>query len=292
MSDWGNPLWGEVNPDDPVPVAPSTGEPSTGGTGGTGSVGGTSGGSEMPPIPPSVGSFTGSASEITSGDSVTLSFSTDNATAVFITGVGVVSGTSVVVTPTTTTTFVLTAISDIGSVSQEFTVVVKSPSAENVEYHQIRRHDREGDGQQIQMSAPINPAVPGWPAIYTENENVIARQPRGNTPTVQLADQSGGYTEGNLLGFDGFGNAKDSGISATSLSGAIGAWIEEIPAGSLNGVNLAFTLSQTPIPGSLQLFLNIQQCEGTDFTIAGAAITFTVAPKARDTGWFQARYQH
>ena len=70
-----------------------------------------------------------------------------------------------------------------------------------------------------------------------------------------------------------------------------GTWAEEVPTGTLDGVNQTFTLSFTPTAGSLTLFLNIVQREDWDFTISGATITFYVAPKARDTNWFLARYQ-
>lgn len=69
-------------------------------------------------------------------------------------------------------------------------------------------------------------------------------------------------------------------------------WMEEVPTGTLDGTNKVFTISKQPIPSSLTLFVNIDQREGTDFTISGKVITFTVAPKARDAGWFFARYQY
>ena len=74
--------------------------------------------------------------------------------------------------------------------------------------------------------------------------------------------------------------------------GSAGTWAEEIPAGTLNSVNTTFTLTHAPVNNSLTLFLNIVQCRGKDFTLAGNTITFAVAPKFRDTGWFQARYQY
>lgn len=80
--------------------------------------------------------------------------------------------------------------------------------------------------------------------------------------------------------------------SSSGGGGASGTWVKEVPVGSLNGSNKTFTLTYTPIAGSLSLFLNIHQREGTDFTLSGNTITFAVAPKARDTGWFNARYQH
>ena len=65
----------------------------------------------------------------------------------------------------------------------------------------------------------------------------------------------------------------------------------EAPAGTLNGSNQVFTLSFTPIPvASLLLFLNgVMQdpgsgspISGEDYTITGATITYTVAPRVTD----------
>lgn len=96
-----------------------------------------------------------------------------------------------------------------------------------------------------------------------------------------------------------------------------GRWVEEIPTGTVDGVNTVFTLSHVPTIGSLDLVLNISQVNGQDFTIDGLTITFTVAPKPTDLtdfvsgdpvgwvegidywypnppwpGWFYARYQY
>ena len=51
----------------------------------------------------------------------------------------------------------------------------------------------------------------------------------------------------------------------------------ETPAGSINGTNAAFTLSQSPAPAmSLQLYLNgLEQTAGVDFTLSNSTVTFT-----------------
>jgi hypothetical protein len=207
--------------------------------------------------PPVINAFAPSVPTITSGGSTSLEFDVTDATIIQINGIPV-TGTSLTVSPTTTTTFVLSAINSGGTTSEEITVVVTGSSlADGIRYHQIRRGDREGDGHEFQMSAAANPAIAGYPAVYTDNENIIARQPRGNTTAVQLADQTGGYTEGNLLDFDPYGNTRDSGISSASITtilSEVGPWVEEVPSGTLNGTNLTFTLSFTPILGSLTLF--------------------------------------
>lgn len=56
---------------------------------------------------------------------------------------------------------------------------------------------------------------------------------------------------------------------------------KEVPTGSINGSNTAFTLANTPIAGSEHIYLNgvLQESGGgNDYTISGANITMTTAP--------------
>ena len=56
---------------------------------------------------------------------------------------------------------------------------------------------------------------------------------------------------------------------------------KEIPSGSINGVNTAFTLANSPTAGSEHVYLNgiLQESgSGNDYTISGANITFSSAP--------------
>lgn len=58
----------------------------------------------------------------------------------------------------------------------------------------------------------------------------------------------------------------------------------EVPAGTIDGTNAAFTLKNAPNPaGSLEVFRNIGvQIAGVDYTLSGNVITFTTAPQAGD----------
>lgn len=56
---------------------------------------------------------------------------------------------------------------------------------------------------------------------------------------------------------------------------------KETPSGSVNGVNVTFTLANTPVVGSEEVFLNgvLQDVgAGNDYTISGAVITALTAP--------------
>ena len=66
-----------------------------------------------------------------------------------------------------------------------------------------------------------------------------------------------------------------------SGSGAGATTVEEVPTGTINGSNATFTLSRTPRPGSVRVYLNgLRQRTGSgnDFTISGLTITFATAP--------------
>lgn len=66
--------------------------------------------------------------------------------------------------------------------------------------------------------------------------------------------------------------------------------IPEIPAGVINGVNGTFTLSQTPVAGTLELFLNgLLQQNGVDYTLSGSTITHNLPPQPGD--WLFAVYR-
>jgi uncharacterized protein YoxC len=69
----------------------------------------------------------------------------------------------------------------------------------------------------------------------------------------------------------------------------------ELPAGTINGANLTFTLAAAPTPAaSLTLFKNgVLLTQGADYALSGATVTFTnttVAPQAGDS--LTASYRH
>lgn len=66
----------------------------------------------------------------------------------------------------------------------------------------------------------------------------------------------------------------------------------EIPTGTINGVNTSFTLAHTPNPaGSLQLTVNGQFLTvGVDYTLSSSTITFIFAPQVGDI--IRARYDY
>lgn len=61
--------------------------------------------------------------------------------------------------------------------------------------------------------------------------------------------------------------------------------VNETPTGAMDGVNVTFTLSNTPRPGTDELKLNglvQERGAGNDYTISGDTITYLIAPLATD----------
>ena len=94
-------------------------------------------------------------------------------------------------------------------------------------------------------------------------------------------------TNSGTPAFDVFGNVDITGqylINGTPIGGGGGATFVDLetPAGLINGSNVTYTLANTPIAGSVHLYLNgvVQEASaGNDYTISGATITMLAAPK-------------
>jgi hypothetical protein len=92
------------------------------------------------------------------------------------------------------------------------------------------------------------------------------------------------------VGADGTVLAADStqatGLAFVSAVTSGNVILSEVPSGTVNGVNAAFTLANTPVAGTVQLYKNgvRQQVGGAnDYTIATNTITF-VAGNLPQTG--------
>lgn len=96
-----------------------------------------------------------------------------------------------------------------------------------------------------------------------------------NTFSVQVVAGSG-------LTVGGAGVGTDPAILLRKADFVVG----EAPAGTINGSNTVFVLTNTPVAGSEQVYLNgIRQRRGAglEYTIAGGTITFVSAPLAGDS---------
>lgn len=97
----------------------------------------------------------------------------------------------------------------------------------------------------------------------------------GTTVTMLVAPQPGDALYANYL----------------VAGGVSGSTISETPTGAINGTNTTFTLSYTPIAGSLLLPLNgLYLFPSIGYTISGNILTLITAPQTGDT--LYAQYSH
>jgi hypothetical protein len=76
-----------------------------------------------------------------------------------------------------------------------------------------------------------------------------------------------------------FMQVNSSGLSAANF-------VKEVPSGSVNGSNTAFTITATPVSGSLDVYLNgllLKEGASYDYTLSGTTITMNYAPATGST---------
>lgn len=94
-------------------------------------------------------------------------------------------------------------------------------------------------------------------------------------------------TDPTFMNFIGAGvdaTVNGAGVDIT-IPGGGGTPFQEVPTGSINNVNLIFTLSQAPNPAAgLELYQDgLVLVQGVDYSISGATITMAVAPNFGQT---------
>ena len=94
------------------------------------------------------------------------------------------------------------------------------------------------------------------------------------TPLIKITTGSPGA--GKFLTSDADGDATWSTVAISFIDG-------ETPSGTIDDANLTFTIANTPITGSVKVFLNGLRLKlTTDYTISGVTITMIVAPTTGD----------
>jgi hypothetical protein len=99
-----------------------------------------------------------------------------------------------------------------------------------------------------------------------------------STPAITLTTTVTGVLKGN-------GTAISAATAGSDYLAPSSRVTRETPSGTVNGSNTAFTLANTPIAGTEEVYLNGVQQEpgaGNDYTISGTAITYLSAPLTGD----------
>ncbi len=96
----------------------------------------------------------------------------------------------------------------------------------------------------------------------------------GSRVTMTIAPVSGDYLTATYL---------------ISVPNTISTIVGVDLVGTKNGINTSFTLPDTPITGTVEIYLNGSlQVSGTDYTLSGTAVTMTTAPASTD--YLEANY--
>lgn len=102
--------------------------------------------------------------------------------------------------------------------------------------------------------------------------------------TVSLTANAGLQIAANALGIKLNGASLILGASGISAAAGIPV-VRETPGGAVDSSNIAFTLANTPVAGSEEVYLNGLLQEpgaGNDYTISGLNITYLTAPTTGD----------
>lgn len=161
-----------------------------------------------------------------------------------------------------------------------------------------------GTVSSIGLAVPSWLSVSGSPVTTSGTLSISSASTAANLVLASPNGSAGALTPRSLVAADlplatvsAFGAVKPDGTTITISSGVISAVASsninfadgEVPTGTINGTNIAFTLAHTPNPStSLKLYKN--GLRTTAFTLSGSTITYTTAPQSGDTHVSDYRY--
>lgn len=107
----------------------------------------------------------------------------------------------------------------------------------------------------------------------------------GSPGQVYISNSSGTLTPTTLSGDVSSVSATGSVALSSGVMKAANYVVREAPSGAVNGSNASFSLANTPVSGTEQVFLNgllMEPGAGNDYTISGGTLTFSFAPASGD----------
>jgi hypothetical protein len=179
-------------------------------------------------------------------------------------------------------------------VGQQFTVLNRSSGAVTVNDNSSSLVQTMAAGSFLTVTCTgIGSAAGTWDAAYssaggtgsvttvsvaTANGFAGSVANATTTPAITITTSITGVLKGN-------GTAISAAAAGTDFMAPSSFVIRETPSGSVNGSNTAFTLANTPIAGTEEVYLNGVLQEpgaGNDYTISTVTITYLTAPLSGD----------
>lgn len=152
-----------------------------------------------PPVPaPVIDSFTAAPSTVERGGSTTLGWSVRHAGIVSISGLGVVTGNSVTVSPAATTTYTLTVSNDSGSVSRNVLVTVNVPAPRIQAFQAAPATITQGESAELTWSVEGATQLSISPGVGVVTGNRVAVSPAQTTTYELVAANEGGLVSRSL----------------------------------------------------------------------------------------------
>jgi hypothetical protein len=145
----------------------------------------------------------------------------------------------------------------------------------------------QGAGADLAWASMSGDATITNAGLITIGNNVITAAKMARQPTGSIAIGQGAGTDLAWQTVSGDATLSAAGVLTINAGTFLNAHQvkNETPSGTVNGVNVTFVLANTPLSGTLTLYLNGLEQEGgagNDYTISGATITFTNAPVSGD----------
>lgn len=183
--------------------------------------------------------------------------------------------------------------------NEEVQKLIEPLIPEPIQGEQGVQGEKGKDGKNGEKGDNGNDGLPGMPgkngAEKTPEElrDALESLKKGKKLSIQAIDELADILE--ELKKDRKGSGRDIGLLKGGIHAGKGREIrfkdDETPSGTIDGVNTTFTISKTPISGSLKVYRNgARQRITEDYTFTGKTITFIIAPQVGEIILVDYRY--